>query len=421
MLEAEWTESDVYKNTVARFNKAAQTINLDPNVAERLRHPKRALVVSIPVRMDDGHIEVFVGYRVQHNITLGPAKGGIRYWPDVTLSEITAMAMLMTFKCALVGLPLGGAKGGVRCNPTLMSRGEKQRLTRRYTSEILQMIGPDKDIPAPDLGTDAQIMAWLMDTYSQDIGHAVPSIVTGKPIEIGGSLGREEATGRGVIYTVIEAAKHLGVTLDESKTCAIQGFGNVGTACAKKIAKIGCRVIAVSDMSGGIYNSKGLDVQELLDYAKGNKTFEGYKGGDRLSNKELLEIPCDVLIPAAVSSVITKENAPRIKCKILAEGANSPTMIEADPILKENGTFVIPDILANAGGVTVSYFEWVQGIQKLFWNEKEVNSRLWEIMSTTFRKMIHVAAEENVDPRTAAMISGIRRLSKAMLVRGFYP
>lgn len=421
MLEAEWTESDVYKNTVARFNRAAQTIHLDPNVTERLRHPKRALVVSVPVRMDDGHIEVFVGYRVQHNITLGPAKGGIRYWPDVTLSEITAMAMLMTFKCALVGLPLGGAKGGVRCNPTLMSRGEKQRLTRRYTSEILQMIGPDKDIPAPDLGTDAQIMAWLMDTYSQDIGHAVPSVVTGKPIEIGGSLGREEATGRGVIYTVIEAAKHLGVTLDESKTCVIQGFGNVGTACAKKIAKIGCRVIAVSDMKGGIYNSKGLDVQALLDYAKENKTFEGYKDADHLNNEELLEIPCDVLIPAAVSSVITKENAPRIKCKILAEGANSPTMIEADPILKENGAFVIPDILANAGGVTVSYFEWVQGIQKLFWNEKEVNSRLWEIISTTFRKMIHIAAEENVDPRTAAMISGIRRLSKAMLVRGFYP
>ena len=419
---SEWEDSELFKNTVTLFHNAAQKMNLDPNIAERLKWPKRALVVSVPIRLDDKSIKTFIGYRVQHNMTLGPAKGGVRYHPDVTLSETTALAMLMTFKCAVVGLPLGGAKGGIKCDPTTMSRNELQKLTRRYTSEILSLIGPTKDVPAPDIGTDEQTMAWMMDTYSQEIGFSVPDVVTGKPIEIGGSLGRTEATGRGVVYTVIEAAKYLDISLDENISVIVQGFGKVGASAARKLEKIGCRIVGLSDVTGGIYNPKGIDFEKLsVHLASNGGTLKGYKEAEVVTNSELLEQKCDILVPSAVSKQITEKNADKIKCRIIAEGANGPTTVEADKIINERNIFVIPDIVANAGGVTVSYFEWVQGIQKLFWTEKEVNNRLWNIMSETFRRVLQTVQEEKTDMRTAAYIAGIRRLSKAMLWRGFWP
>ena len=419
---SEWEDSELYKNTVELFHHAAQKMKLDPNIVDRLQWPKRALVVSVPIRLDDNSIKTFVGYRVQHNMTLGPAKGGVRYHPDVSLSETTALAMLMTFKCAVVGLPLGGAKGGIKCDPTTMSRNELQKLTRRYTSEILSLIGPTKDVPAPDIGTDEQTMAWMMDTYSQEIGFSVPDVVTGKPIEIGGSLGRTEATGRGVVYTLIEAAKYLDMSLDENISVIVQGFGKVGASTARKLAKIGCKIVGLSDVAGGIYNKNGIDFDKLTTYLASNGgTLKGYKEADAVSNTELLEQKCDILVPAAVSNQITEKNADKIKCRIIAEGANGPTTVGADKIINEKNIFVIPDILANAGGVTVSYFEWVQGIQKLFWSEKEVNNRLWNIMSETFRRVLNTVEEQKTDMRTAAYIAGIRRLSKAMLWRGFWP
>jgi glutamate dehydrogenase (NAD(P)+) len=396
-------------------------MNLDPNVLTRLKMPKRALIVSVPVRMDDGNIKVFEGYRVHHSMSMGPAKGGIRYHPSVSLSETAALAMLMTFKCSLMNLPLGGGKGGIAVDPSKLSRGEKQRLTRRYTTEILPFIGPEKDIPAPDVGTDGQTMAWILDTYSQELGYCVPGVVTGKPIEVGGSLGREEATGRGVVYTIIEASKALNIKLDETTKVAVQGFGNVGRAAAKKMQKIGTTVVAVSDYTGGIYNPKGLDLDHVSAYIAKNKTLSGYPEAEAITNEQLLELPCDVLIPAALEGQITDKNAAKIKAKIIAEGANGPTESAADKILFERNVFVIPDILANAGGVVVSYFEWVQGIQKLFWTEKEVNNKLFEIMSHTFGKVHAVSLEKKVNMRTAALICGIDRLSKAMLSRGFFP
>ncbi|OGQ36643.1 MAG: glutamate dehydrogenase, partial [Deltaproteobacteria bacterium RIFCSPHIGHO2_12_FULL_43_9] len=317
MQHAEWTGSELYKNALKQFDKASEVMKLDPNVRDRLRHPKRCLVVSVPVRMDDGTIKNFAGYRVQHSMTLGPSKGGIRYHPTVCLSEITGLAMLMTFKCSLMDLPLGGSKGGIRCDPNVLSRGEQQRMTRRYTTEILPFIGPDKDVPAPDIGTNPQIMAWIMDTYSQEVGYAVPGVVTGKPIEIGGSLGREEATGRGVVYCIIEAAKHLNINLDEKIKVAIQGFGNVGSSAARKMAKIGCRVIAISDVKTGIYNENGIDIDEASKYVKQNKYLKGFPGGEEISNEEILELDCDILIPAAIENVISVKNAPKIKAKIL--------------------------------------------------------------------------------------------------------
>ena len=419
---SEWEDSELFKNTVALFHNAALKMKLDPNIVERLKWPKRALVVSVPIRLDDNTIKTFVGYRVQHNMTLGPAKGGIRYHPEVSLSETTALAMLMTFKCAVVGLPLGGAKGGIKCDPTTMSRNELQRLTRRYTSEIFSLIGPTKDVPAPDIGTDEQTMAWMMDTYSQEIGFSVPDVVTGKPIEIGGSLGRTEATGRGVVYAVIEAAKHLDISLDENISVIVQGFGKVGASAARKLEKIGCRIVGLSDVTGGIYNPKGINFEKLATHLASNGgTLKGYKEADVITNEELLEQKCDILVPSAVSNQITEKNADKIKCQIIAEGANGPTTVEADKIINERNIFVIPDIVANAGGVTVSYFEWVQGIQKLFWTEKEVNNRLWNIMSDTFRRVLNTVKEQKTDMRTAAYITGIRRLSKAMLWRGFWP
>ena len=416
-----WEDDPFYSNVLAIMAAAGSTIELDSNVYNRLAKPRRVLYVSIPVRMDDGTIQVFDGFRVQHNTTLGPAKGGIRYHPGVNLAETSALAALMTLKNSLVRLPLGGAKGGIRCDPNVMSRREKQALTRRYTAEIYSFIGPDKDIPAPDVGTDQQTMAWVMDTYSAQLGHAVPGVVTGKPIEIGGSLGRVDATGRGVVYTIIEAAKRLNVELGENTTVAVQGFGNVGYHSARIISNIGCKVVAVSDVSGGVYNPKGLDLNDVNRHISEARSLKGYKGGDAVTNAELLELPVDVLIPAALSGQITKDNVSKIKCKILAEGANGPTTLDADRVLFDKGIFVIPDILANSGGVIVSYFEWVQGMQNFFWSEKDVNNRLWEIISNAFTRTYDFYQKNKVDMRQSAFCVSIQHLSRAMLWRGFFP
>jgi glutamate dehydrogenase (NAD(P)+) len=416
-----WENHPFYSGVLGAMERAGRAIQIDRNVFNRLSKPKRVLYVSVPVRMDDGTIQVFDGFRVQHNTTLGPAKGGIRYHIDVNLAETSALAMLMTLKNSLVGLPLGGAKGGVRCDPNKLSRKEKQALTRRYTTEISMLLGPEKDIPAPDIGTDAQTMAWLMDTYSQQVGHAVPGVVTGKPIEIGGSLGRVDATGRGVVYTVIEASKRLRLDLNDKTRVAIQGFGNVGYHSAKILSDVGCSIVAVSDVSGGIYNTKGVAIEELRAYIAQNKTVKGFPGGDFVSNDELLELDVDILIPAALSGQITEKNADKIKCKILAEGANGPTSPEADAILFDKGVFTIPDILANSGGVIVSYFEWVQGLQKFFWSEKDVNNKLWEIISNAFNRVYDFHSGNKMDMRHSAIAVSLERLSKAMLYRGFFP
>lgn len=416
-----WENHPFYSGVLRSMEKAGKAINLDRNVYNRLSKPKRVLYVSVPVRMDDGSIQVFDGFRVQHNTTLGPAKGGIRYHVDVNLAETSTLAMLMTLKNSLVGLPLGGAKGGVRCDPSKMSRRERQALTRRYTSEISMLIGPEKDVPAPDIGTDAQTMAWLMDTYSSQMGYAVPGVVTGKPIEIGGSLGRVDATGRGVVYTVIEASKRLRLDLNEKTRVAVQGFGNVGYHSAKILSNVGCNIVAVSDVSGGIYNTKGVPIEDLRNYILQNKTVKGFTGGDFVTNEELLELDVDILIPAALSGQITEKNADKVKCKILAEGANGPTTPEGDAILVDKGVFVIPDILANSGGVIVSYFEWVQGLQKFFWSEKDVNNKLWEIISNAFNRVYDFHSEKKLDTRHSAIAVSLEHLSKAMLYRGFFP
>jgi glutamate dehydrogenase (NAD(P)+) len=364
MSTNEW-RSATSEMAVQQFDIAADRLVIDPNVAARLRRPDCAMIVSVPTQMDDGHVHVFTGYRVQHNDVLGPFKGGIRYHPAVDLGEVSALAMWMTWKCSLVGLPLGGAKGGIACDPAQLSRHELQSMTRRFTAEILNFIGPEVDVPAPDMGTNEQVMAWIMDTYSQHKGHAVPEVVTGKPVAIGGTLGRREATGRGVIYMIIEAAKHLGIDLTKC-TAAVQGFGNVGSVAVKELVNIGVRVIGVSDRTGGFVDPKGLPVDKLLEVADKNHSLEGCPYGDKISNEELLELDCDVLVPAALEMQITGANAGRLKCRILAEGANGPTTPEADAILRNKGVFVIPDILANAGGVVVSYFEWVQDLQNFF-------------------------------------------------------
>lgn len=416
-----WEKDPLYQNVLRQIEEAATTIDLDPNVFERLSKPRRCLYVSIPVRLDDGSIKTFDGFRVHHNVTLGPGKGGIRYHPEVNLGETAALASMMTFKNSLMRLPLGGAKGGIRCDPSKLSRREKQSLTRRYTSEIHSFIGPDKDVPAPDIGTDAQTMAWLMDTYSSQTGYSVPGVVTGKPIEIGGSLGRLDATGRGVVYCVIEAAKRLGLILDENTSVAVQGFGNVGYYSAKIISNIGCRIHAVSDVSGGIYNPKGLDLEDVMKWLGTNRVLKGYPGAEAISNEQLLELPVDVLIPAALSGQITEKNAKKIRCKILAEGANGPTTKDASRILDSQGVFTIPDILANAGGVIVSYFEWVQGIQGYFWSEKDVNNKLWETISSAFNRVYEFHTQRKVNMRTSAFAVSTQHLAKAMLWRGFFP
>jgi len=404
---------------VQQFDIAAEKLNLDSNVAIRLRRPDRAMIVSVPTRMDDGRVHVFTGYRVQHNDVLGPFKGGVRYHPAVSLGEVSALAMWMTWKCSLVGLPLGGAKGGVSCDPAKLSRQEIQSMTRRYTAEILNFIGPDVDVPAPDMGTNEQIMAWIMDTYSQHKGHAVPEVVTGKPVDIGGTLGRREATGRGVVYCIIEAAKHLGIDLSKC-TAAVQGFGNVGSVVVKELAIAGVKIIGVSDRTGGFYDSKGLPVDRFLELAAKNHSLEGGLYGEKVTNKELLELPCDILVPAALEMQITKENAGRLQCRILAEGANGPTTVEADKIIQEKGIFLIPDILANAGGVVVSYFEWVQDLQNFFWTEEEVNKKLRDILTKAFHEVLSMSVLQKVDMRLAALMIGIDRVARAMLWRGLY-
>ena len=418
MVADEW-HSATSEMAIQQFDLAADKLGVDPNVARRLRRPDRALIVSVPTRMDNGGVKVFTGYRVQHNDVLGPFKGGIRYHPAVNLGEVAALAMWMTWKCSLVGLPLGGAKGGIACDPAELSRHELQSMTRRFTAEIINVIGPEVDVPAPDMGTGEQVMAWIMDTYSQHKGHAVPEIVTGKPVAIGGTLGRREATGRGVVYMILEAAKHLNINLSQC-TAVVQGFGNVGSVAVKELANIGVKVIGVSDRTGGFVDEKGLPVEKLLELADKNHSLEGCPYGDKISNEELLELKCDVLVPAALEMQITKANAAKIHCRILAEGANGPTTPDADTILRENGIFLIPDILANAGGVVVSYFEWVQDLQNFFWNEVEVNGKLREILVKSFHEVLRMSEKHGVDMRLAALMIGIDRVTRAMLWRGLY-
>jgi len=420
-LQAEW-DNPLFTQVQQQFEDAANLLSLDENIFYRLRVPDKALVVSVPFRNEDNSIRVVPGYRVQHNDTLGPYKGGVRYHSNVNLGEVAALAMLMTWKTALVNLPLGGAKGGIQVDPTTLSRGEIQRMTRRYTAEIINFIGPDEDIPAPDMGTNEQIMAWIMDTYSQFKGYAIPEIVTGKPVSIGGSLGRKEATGRGVVYCIMEAVQILNKTLDHNTKVAIQGFGNVGTAAAKKLEKSGAKVVAVSDVHTGIYNPKGLSYKSLASWIEKNQTLKDYPDADHITNEELLTLDVDILIPAATEDTITGKIAKNLKCSILAEAANGPTTLEADKIINDRqDIFVIPDVLANAGGVIVSYFEWVQDLQKLFWKEKEINHRLWEIISHTFQSVWEYSKEKNVNMRMGALMMGIEKVAQAMLTRGFYP
>ena len=412
--------SPSYRDVLAQFDAAAEWLCLDPNIWKRLRLPQRALCVSMPIRMDNGDVHLFQGFRVQHDSSLGPTKGGIRYHPEVNLGEVGALAMNMTWKCSLVGLPYGGAKGGIRCNPKNMSRKELQRLTRRYTAEIFPLIGPDHDIPAPDVGTDEQVMAWMMDTYSHQRGYPVPGVVTGKPVCIGGSLGREEATGRGVVHVTIEAMNHLGIK-SEDTTAVVQGFGNVGSITARFLTEAGIRVIAVSDSSCGIYNESGLNIADVTAYKKSKHTLEGYPDGEMITNEELLESECTIVIPAALSGQIREDNANRIRCRMVVEGANNPTTKEGDRILKERDIFVVPDILANSGGVIVSYFEWVQDLQKYFWKEKEINEKLQDIIITAFNRVLRYSLSENTDMRMSSMAIAIRRLADAHLARGLYP
>ena len=414
-------DTHTFRFAVAQFNEAAEAMHLDGNLRERLKLPQRSLIVSIPVKMDDGHVEVFTGYRVQHDSARGPSKGGIRYHPDVNLGEVAALAMWMTWKCALADLPYGGAKGGVKVDPKKLSRGELQRLTRRYAAEIFPLIGPDKDVPAPDVGTDQQVMAWIMDTYSQQVGYAVQGVVTGKPLSIGGSLGREEATGRGVVYVTLEALRHLKLDVNDA-TIAIQGFGNVGSHTAVIMQQAGARVIAVSDESGGVYNSKGFDIAELLHrYREHHEPLREITLGEFITNEELLQLDCTVLVPAALSEQITEANASKLRCRILAEGANGPTTLEADRILTENGVFIIPDILANSGGVIVSYFEWVQDVQRFFWKAKDIQDRLQDIITGAFHRTLRFSVENHTTMRMAALISGIDKVAQAHLQRGLYP
>jgi glutamate dehydrogenase (NAD(P)+) len=416
----EW-DSPMFRLAQQQFLKASQLMKLDDNLRQRLLYPQRTNIVSFPFRRDEQDtVETVFGYRVQHVLTMGPTKGGIRYHEDVSLGETAALAMWMTWKCALVQLPFGGAKGGVRFDPTDFSRQELQRLTRRYTSEIIGMIGPDKDIPAPDMGTDAQVMAWIMDTYSQQVGYTVPAVVTGKPVALGGSEGRSEATGRGLVYVVQAAAENAGIDLS-SATAVVQGFGNVGSHAARIFHDIGVTVTGVSDVSGGIHNPKGLDIPAVLDHVQRHRTLEGYAEADRVSNSELLELKCDILAPCALQNQITAHNADKLQCRMLAEGANGPTTLEADEILHARGVYQLPDILANAGGVTVSYFEWVQDTQNYMWSLKQINERLQQIITDAWKRTSARAEAQQLDMRTAALVEGIERVVQAKLARGLFP
>jgi glutamate dehydrogenase (NAD(P)+) len=409
-----------YEIAKAQLGKVAQTFAIDPNLVNILQECKKSLAVSIPVAMDDGTTRVFEGYRVTHNIARGPSKGGIRYHPDVTLDEVKALAMWMTWKCALAGIPFGGAKGGVVCNPKQMSEGEIQRMTRRFTSEIINEIGPEKDIPAPDVGTDGRVMAWIFDTYSMNKGHSVLGVVTGKPLTIGGSLGREEATARGALYCVREAARKLQLSL-QGITVAVQGFGNVGSFLAKFLAEDGALVVAVSDSTSGLHNPNGIDVQAALAYKRERGSFSGFRGAEPITNEELLLLHVEVLAPCALEQVITSENADKVKARIIVEGANGPVTPAADEILDEKGVLVLPDILANAGGVVVSYFEWVQGLQEYFWKEGEVNAKLNDIITRAFNETWATQERRDVSMRMAAYGLAVQRVAEATTTRGIYP
>ena len=403
--------TSVNEMALRQLDLAAERISLDLNVRARLSRPDRALIVCVPARMDNGSVYVFTGYRVQHNDALGPFKGGIRYHPEVNLGEVSALAMWMTWKCSLVGLPFGGAKGGITCDPTALSRKEIQGMTRRYTAEILNFIGAQTDIPAPDMGTNEQVMAWIMDTYSQHKGYAVPGIVTGKPVDIGGTLGRREATGRGIGYIVEQAANHLGMELTKC-SALVQGFGNVGLVTARELGRLGVNVVGVSDRSGGIYNPKGLPIQEVVRFKQQYHKLVEFPHGEKIVGKEFLELPCDILVPSATEMQITQENAAGLKCRILVEGANGPTTLEADKILSEKGVLVIPDILANAGGVIVSYFEWVQDLQNFFWTEDEVNNKLNGMLTRTFHEVLQLSQKERVSLRLAALMIAVQRVGR---------
>jgi len=411
---------DLLKVVMADFFEAADLLGLEDDIRERLSHPRRIIIVSCPINMDDGSVKSFEGYRVQYNISRGPAKGGIRFHPEVDLNETVALAALMTWKCAVVNIPFGGAKGSVRVDPHKLSEKEVENLTRRYTWEISPMIGPEKDIPAPDMNTSARHMAWIMDTYSIIKGYSVPGVVTGKPICIGGSEGRQEATGRGVVFNIIEAAQELGIDLS-TKTAVVQGFGNVGSVAAKLLTKTGCKVIAVSDEKGGIVSKKGLDIEKAIDYVQKNEYLEGYPGAESITNDELLTMKCDILIPAALGGQVTGKNAAKVRASMIVEGANGPLTDEADKILNDKNVFIIPDILANAGGVVVSYFEWVQALQAFFWFEKEINEKLKTIIRNAYYSVRSIAKEKKVTNRQAALMLGIGRVAECARVRGLRP
>jgi glutamate dehydrogenase (NAD(P)+) len=412
-------EENPFESMMSRFDRAAQLLQLDADLYAVMRVPNRELKVYIPTRMDSGRMQVFEGYRVQHNFARGPAKGGIRYSPDVTLDEVRALAAWMTWKCAVVNVPFGGAKGGIICDPQQMSNGELERMTRRYAAELVEFIGPEKDVPAPDMNTNEQTMAWIMDTYSMHARHTVTAVVTGKPVDLGGSAGRREATGRGLLFVINEACKRFQMEPANTRV-VVQGSGNVGGIGAELLYEAGYKVVAISDVHGGIYNPNGIDIPSALKYLRATRSFEGYEGVEFVSNQELLELDCDVLVPAATENQITSQNAHRIKCKVLAEGANGPTTAAADEILHRNGVFVIPDILANAGGVTVSYFEWVQDRMGYFWREDVVNQRLQDTMVASFNDLCRYADAHSVDTRTAAYMLAIDRVAYDTRIRGFY-
>ena len=421
MLE-EFMRSPAFVMACQQYDRVADILNINPNERIRTKTPKRAFIVTMPVRMDDGHTEIFVGYRVQHHLSLGPTKGGLRYHPDVTLGEVAALAMWMSWKCALCGLPYGGAKGGITCDPRKMSIGELERMTRRFTQEMIPFIGPHIDVMAPDLGTGEQVMAWMMDTYSMHQGNPVPQIVTGKPVSLGGSAGRKEATGRGVAYLVNRTLENLHIKPDSVRV-AIQGFGNVGSIAAQQLHRFGSKVIAVSDYSGGLYNKNGLDVNKLMDACTKEGGLAGCKDcGDHITNDELLELECEVLIPAALERQITDKNVKKLRCRVLAEAANGPTTYEADNVLRQNSdVFVIPDILCNAGGVIVSYFEWVQDLQSFFWTEAEVNDKLYRQLETAYHQVLQLAKKQNLYMRDAALALGISRIVQAKQTLGLFP
>jgi glutamate dehydrogenase (NAD(P)+) len=412
-------EVSVFGDAITYFNEAALLLDLDPGTRQLLTHPSRQIIFAIPFQRDSGELDVYTGYRVQYNFARGPAKGGIRYHPGVTLDEVTALAFWMTWKCAVVDLPFGGAKGGVTCDPTKLSLSELERITRRYAAELVEVVGPDKDVAAPDVGTTPQIMAWFMDTYSMHTRTHTPGVVTGKPVEIGGSRGRVEATGRGVSLVGFSQMEKMGIAAG-SASVVVQGFGNVGSVAAKMFADRGCKIVGISDVSGGYYNAKGIDLAGATAYAQEHHSLQGYRGGDRVTNAAFLELPCDVLVPAALEKQLTRENAGRVQAKLIVEGANGPTTPDADHIFASRGITVIPDIVANAGGVTVSYFEWAQDRSGYFWKEAEVNERLADILLTNFERVRDVARERNIPLRTAAYVLAIDRVVKSLRIRGVY-